>query len=58
MNLHEDIHRIQEMMGLITESVSYLLRRVGMDRLNDEFKEKYDNLYKEFDQRKINKTLI
>ena len=26
--------------------------------INDEFKEKYDNLYKEFDQRKINKTLI
>jgi len=27
-------------------------------QINDEFKEKYDNLYKEFDQRKINKTLI
>ena len=26
--------------------------------INDEFKEKYDNLYKEFDLRKINKTLI
>ena len=27
-------------------------------QINGEFKEKYDNLYKEFDQRKINKTLI
>jgi hypothetical protein len=26
--------------------------------INDEFKQKYDNLYKEFEQRKINKTLL
>ena len=26
--------------------------------INDDFKQKYDNLYKEFEQRKINKTLI
>jgi len=26
--------------------------------INDNFKEKYDNLYKEFEQRKINKTLL
>ena len=26
--------------------------------INDHFKEKYDILYKEFEQRKINKTLI
>ena len=27
-------------------------------KMNDEFKQKYDNLYREFDQRKLNKTLI
>jgi hypothetical protein len=26
--------------------------------INDDFKQKYDELYKEFDQRKINKTLL
>ena len=35
MNLQEDIHRIQSMMGLIPESKNYLLRRFDVSRLNE-----------------------
>jgi hypothetical protein len=39
MNLQESIERIHQMMGLIPESRSYLLRRFDMSRLNEEFNE-------------------
>jgi len=40
--LKENIVRIKEMMGLITESKAYLLRRVTVDKINAEFKESLD----------------
>lgn len=40
--LKENIVRIKEMMGLITESKAYLLRRVTADKINDEFKDSLD----------------
>lgn len=42
MNLQENIKRIQKMMGLVTESKAYLLRRVTVDKINTEFKESLD----------------
>jgi hypothetical protein len=39
MNLQESIERIHQMMGLIPESRSYLLRRFNITHLNDEFNE-------------------
>jgi len=42
MMLKENIVRIKEMMGLITESKAYLLRRVTADKINDEFKDSLD----------------
>ncbi len=42
MMLKENIVRIKEMMGLITESKTYLLRRVTVDKINTEFKESLD----------------
>jgi hypothetical protein len=42
MNLQENIVRIKEMMGLVTESKAYLLRRVTVDKINTEFKESLD----------------
>jgi len=42
MNLKENIVRIKEMMGLVTESKAYLLRRVTADKINAEFKESLD----------------
>jgi len=42
MNLKENIVRIKEMMGLVTESKAYLLRRVTVDKINTEFKESLD----------------
>lgn len=40
--LKENIVRIKEMMGLVTESKAYLLRRVTVDKINTEFKESLD----------------
>ena len=42
MILKENIVRIKEMMGLVTESKAYLLRRVTVDKINTEFKESLD----------------
>ena len=42
MILKENIVRIKEMMGLVTESKAYLLRRVTADRINDVFKDSLD----------------
>ena len=42
MMLKENIVRIKEMMGLVTESKAYLLRRVTVDKINTEFKESLD----------------
>jgi len=42
MNLQKQISRIQSMMGLITESKAYLLRRVTADKINAEFKDSLD----------------
>jgi len=42
MNLQKQISRIQSMMGLVTESKAYLLRRVTVDKINTEFKESLD----------------
>jgi Mg2+ and Co2+ transporter CorA len=39
MNLQESIERIHQMMGLIPESRSYLLRRFNTTHLNDKFNE-------------------
>jgi hypothetical protein len=62
-----DIDNLEELENWVSKklNIDFKMEKINSSKhfnsaieINDEFKEKYDNLYKEFDQRKINKTLI
>lgn len=62
-----DINNLSELENWVSKKLNkdFKMEKINSSKhfdsvieINNEFKEKYDNLYKEFDQRKINKTLI
>jgi len=62
-----DIDNLGELENWVSEELNkdFKMEKINSSKhfnsvieINDDFKQKYDELYKEFDQRKINKTLL
>ena len=62
-----DIENLDELENWVSKKLNmdFKMEKINSSKhfdcaieIDDEFKQKYDNLYKEFDERKINKTLL